>query len=595
MSNRRFIVFFLVGIAVAGIVLALLSVNSDQVETSGRIVRVLFGPDDADCIDIIYRNSQTNRLERTGQGVWRSVRPFPAAADAVEVAKFLDRVLMFKPGDMLSASDMRALGRTARDFGFEPPRMSVSVTASAGRIRLDFGGMTPSKSEVYVRADGENPIFTVPASILDAMPDGPDAFRRRRVFEASLASVVAADFRIPGATFVKLVHAGGSWQIAQPDKAPADAAVVNEVISRLLALRAERFVWPDAWAADAGTESSSDKVKSARLASYGIDEAEGLSVALWTSPTAVERLVFGAPAGSNLVHALVHEGSTVVTVDATVADLCRTGYEKFLDTRIFPFGADSLKSLSVTMDGTVYVLSSATNGQWRIESPVVAPTDASAVTELIDNILRLKQNDRLPEGRVSATVAVTVGAPAYSSVTNLPAVAVDPGVLKTPANLRSKQILAVSAASVKRVSVTSAGGETAVEHDAERSAWRIVKSSSPVASIRVNEKAVSNVLAALSNVCAVSVESLNATPDDFKRCGLSRPAFTIAVDVDAADAVRRNLLLGNAAPGGGRYATAGGADAIFMISRETVAALTVPLVESDMADAGGKSKEQRKD
>ena len=82
--------------------------------------------------------------------------------------------------------------------------------------------------------------------------------------------------------------------------------------------------------------------------------------------------------------------------------------------------------------------------------------------------------------------------------------------------------------------------------------------------------------------------------EDFKRCGLVRPAFTIAVDVDATDAVRRNLLLGNAAPGGGRYATAGGADAIFIISRETVAALTVPLVESDVGEGGAEKKKEAK-
>ena len=304
--------------------------------------------------------------------------------------------------------------------------------------------------------------------------------------------------------------------------------------------------------------------------------------------------MFGSPAGSKVVHALVHGGSTVVTVDAAVAELCKAGHEKFLDTRIFPFGADSLKSLSVTVGGSVYVLAAGTNGQWRIESPVVAPADASAVTALLDRVLRLKQNDRLPEGADAATVAVTVGAPAFAAVTNLAAVAVRPDFLSAPANLRSKRILSVPPASVKRLTVVSAGGETTVEHDAERVTWKIVKTSAPAASIRVSANGVSKVLDALADVSAVSVENLNAAPEDFKRCGLVRPAFTIAVDVDAADAVRRNLLLGNAAPGGGRYATAGGVDAIFMMSRETVAALTVPLVESDVGENGAEKKKEAK-
>ena len=53
----------------------------------------------------------------------------------------------------------------------------------------------------------------------------------------------------------------------------------------------------------------------------------------------------------------------------------------------------------------------------------------------------------------------------------------------------------------------------------------------------------------------------------------------LAVDVDAADAVRQNVLIGGTAPGGGRYATVGGADAVFVISRRTVTDLTTPLAE----------------
>ena len=62
------------------------------------------------------------------------------------------------------------------------------------------------------------------------------------------------------------------------------------------------------------------------------------------------------------------------------------------------------------------------------------------------------------------------------------------------------------------------------------------------------------------------------------------PALTLllagkTVDVDAADAVRQNILIGGSAPGGGRYATVGGADAVFVISRRTATDFTTPLAE----------------
>ena len=61
--------------------------------------------------------------------------------------------------------------------------------------------------------------------------------------------------------------------------------------------------------------------------------------------------------------------------------------------------------------------------------------------------------------------------------------------------------------------------------------------------------------------------------------GEGRALAAVAVDVDAADAVRQNVLVGGTAPGGGRYATVGGADAVFVISRRTAADFTAPLAE----------------
>ena len=595
MSNRRFIVVFLVGIACAGLLLAFLSFRASPATIAGSVVAASFGADEADGVEIFRQKMPTNRLERTAQGAWRLVRPFAAAADASAVERLLDAVLLVRPGDRLTPDDLRGLRRTPRDFGFDPPRAAVAATAAGRRFTLEFGGTTPSGTEVYARLGPNTPIFTVPQASFAAVPADLDAFRRRQVFSADPAVITTADFRVPGATFVKLVRSGGVWRIVQPEKAPAEAAVVKDVLDRLLALRVERFVWPDAWTSDGDADPDSGKVKAARLASYGIDEAEGLSVALWTSPSSVERIVFGSLAGTNGVYALVHGGATVVTVDASIVDLCRTGREKFLDARVFPFGADALRSVSVTAGGTVYVLAHGTNGQWRIESPVVAPADERAATELVDRVLRLRQNDRVPESPVAARVAVTVDRPDASGVTNLTAVAVRGDFLATPANLRAKQILAIPPPTVRRLSVLSAGGETAVEQDVARGLWRLAKTSATASAINVDVSTagVSRVLATLADVRAVSVESLNAAPEDFRRCGLARPAFTIAVDVEATDAVRRNLLLGNAAPGGGRYATAGGADALFIISRETVAGLTVPLTESELADIKEKAKEKK--
>ena len=115
--------------------------------------------------------------------------------------------------------------------------------------------------------------------------------------------------------------------------------------------------------------------------------------------------------------------------------------------------------------------------------------------------------------------------------------------------------------------------------NAERGAWDLVRGEGGADARRVNDAAVKALLSALARVEATGVETLAATADDLRRCGLDKPAVTLAVDVDAADAVRQNVLVGGTAPGGGRYATVGGADAVFVISRRTAADFTAPLAE----------------
>ena len=170
-----------------------------------------------------------------------------------------------------------------------------------------------------------------------------------------------------------------------------------------------------------------------------------------------------------------------------------------------------------------------------------------------------------------------------TTVTNRPGVAVSAELLGGRAafsDLRSKTLLAIDPATVRRLSVRAeSGAETAVRLNAERGAWDLVRGEGGADARRVNDAAVKALLSALARVEATGVETLAATADDLRRCGLDKPAVTLAVDVDAADAVRQNVLVGGTAPGGGRYATVGGADAVFVISRRTAADFTAPLAE----------------
>ena len=220
------------------------------------------------------------------------------------------------------------------------------------------------------------------------------------------------------------------------------------------------------------------------------------------------------------------------------------------------------------------MLARDSNSVWRIEAPVVAPADQTKVVEFMERLLRLRQSDVSDEGRAGdERVLVSVS----TTVTNRPGLAVSAELLggkAALADLRSKTLLALDPATVRRLSVRAESGvETSVRLNAERGAWDLVRGEGSTDARRVNDGAVKALLSALARVEATGVETLAATADDLRRCGLDKPAFVLAVDV------RQNVLIGGTAPGGGRYATVGGADAVFVISRRTAADFTAPLAE----------------
>ena len=581
MSNRRAIVFFLLGSLALAAFLWGLSRRAAAVATvRSRTTLSMFDPADVTALDIRPVGSASVpivSLEKT-RGAWRMAAPFAAETDPAAVSRLLDALTLSPVADMLSLDDLRGLGHSLADFGLAPARMSVSLTAGPRRERLLFGGDTPSGRETYARSEDLRNVFTVSADVFRLACAGPDSLRRLSFVDGSAADVVGLEFRIPEKPFVKLARENGVWRILLPAPAPADAKTADALVERLVAARASHFVWPVA----GGDPGSADaKPRADLLASYGLDPASptAFTATVRRAPDAADQIVFGKSAGTNLVYALVQNGGAVVAVDAALAEFCRVGEAGLRDTRLFPCAAADVKSVTFTTpDSVIYRLVQDTNRVWRLDTPVDAPADPSAAAWLVEHVLGLRQADLAEKG---------VGVAVATAATNMPAISVlTPDLTKSGifANLRAKTLLELDPAAVRRISLRTASGVTAVEWDAERGAWNLMPAAQgdappkpPVGA--VNEAAVKRLLTALARVEAASVETLSATAADFARCSLDKPAFVLAVDLVGGKTVHREIMIGGAASGGGRFATVGGADAVFVLPRTTVSALTASLTE----------------
>lgn len=577
MRNGRFILFFLFGSVCIGGALALLSWRSRLVATENtRDTLCTFPPESVDALEVQVHGTNVARLERDDAG-WRLVAPYAAPADAAAVARLVDVATVLPLGDMRTEEELAELREDFTDFGLAGAgEVQLRLHAGAAEAQVVFGARTASGKEVYARTVGLRNVFTLPVEALDAVPPDADGFRQRMLVSCPREEIAGIDLRAPGSPFVKLVRGRTAWTLVAPAEAPADAAAVTALADGLAGARVAGFVLPSAANPAPGAEG--DAIKPSALTPYGLAVDAGHAVTVRASSGASEQVVFGARAGTNLVYALIHNGTAVVTLDAAVADLCRTGGAAFRDTRVFPLDDGArLKSISLTEGTLVYVLAQDAKGVWRLEAPVAAPADPAAAAAMADRVLRLRRNDvpdEAPaEGAVRVSVATSGGA--------LPGVTVPRSVFADCggfADLRSKVLLELDPAAVRRITVRSReGASVGAVHDPERATW-VLDAVGGAAHAAVSVDRVKKLLVALTRVEAARVETVAATPDDYRRCGLAEPAFTLAVDF-SSDMPRKNVQLGGPAPGGGCYATAGGADAVFVLSRATAAELMVSITE----------------
>ena len=144
-------------------------------------------------------------------------------------------------------------------------------------------------------------------------------------------------------------------------------------------------------------------------------------------------------------------------------------------------------------------------------------------------------------------------------------------------DFRSLEILKIDPASVRRLSVTGAdtNGTKSVVYDRDRRAWNVEASSVPGT---VSESGIARVLGVLNPLEAGRVVKLKVSADDLGGYGLDKPRLTVAIDLEREDAIRRNILIGDATDGG-CFATVGASDAVFVLPESAVYDLSADIVE----------------
>ena len=559
MRNAKSIIILLTIIAVAAALDYFVYFGKGPSSTSKRTTLVDF-QSEAASVRIERVGSPVVVLDR-GLGGWRLTDPFASGADEQAVMKLVDVLTQTPVVEVISDSELLKLGRTRADFSLEEPVLTVTLTGMDKSVcRFMFGSATPTQDGVYASVEGVDAVFILGKPAFSFVDVRPDDLRQRSLLPLGGAWVTSFEIKREGIPLLEFLRTGAGWNVGSEK---ASSQKITEFIDDLTTASAVSFIWP------VGSSNETDHATSSLLAGYGLDPDSAVTVTLNDINGKSRRLSFGKEADDGNVYALVQNGNAIVTVPSKLRDFARQDPVMFTDSRLFPVEARSVNGFSVSSDGSLYSLVRDKDGKWGLESPVVAPADQEASDALLSLILSLSPADVVKENGVAVSV-----------LTNMSKVLIPRERIlgkRTFEDLRSREMLKIDAPLVKRI-VSTVGGKTpktaSVVYDRERRQWNLDTEADGVA---VNVKGVESVLSVINPLTAVRIEKLAVVAADLDDYGLDTPFLTVAIDQDSDETIRRNILIGKKTRGG-RFATIGSSDAIFVISDATVSRLSASIV-----------------
>lgn len=559
MKNRKAIlllVFAIVALAAANLMLKHYNENGMRPGMRPMLMEL---DGEMSSVTIERRGDHPIKLVKTAN--WRLTDPYPGSVDESVVMRFLDALATAPVKDVVSDANLLQLGHSREDFSLVEPLLRISLTNVDGLTEsVAFGTPTPNGDGIYAVVGDLPLVFTVPTEVLAAVDITADKLRRRSLFILTPEFVTSFDIRSERGDINSFVHDANGWKVGNTR---ASDVKVKQFLSKILSASAESFLWPT------GASNETEIATVSLLAGYGLDPESAVTITFKGADGNDRQISFGKSADETHVYALVQNAGAIVTVASGLKDAAGKESVMFTDSRLFPIDRKNVTSFTVT-DGDIAYSLSGDDGNWRLESPIAAPADRQFVERMLDRILALSPADSDPMG-VQVSIATNANPVQVSRRSVLGDAAGFEG-------LRSRQMLNIDARLVKRLVSVVGGKSKSVVYSRERRDWNVDGGDDGRAVGVVNADGVNTVLKALGPLTATKVVKIMVKAADLDDYALDKPFLTVSIDQDREGSVRRNVLVGGVAPDGGRFATIGSSDAVFVISDETVKALSAKIV-----------------
>jgi hypothetical protein len=546
-------------------------------------------------------------------GKWHLVRPVDTRADAAGVRRLLESLSRTVRKEVISVAQQTRRGLTLASFGLESPRARLQVGSDERQDEVVIGGGVPLTKQVYVMMGESDEVVAVSGDVEGAIPATLDVLRDRAVIPGWFERISRLEIKHP-AGFVQLDFRGGEWRIQQPQAARADGAAVERLLGVLRRLSVESFGLEAAAAADP--------------VAYGLGRDEAVvQVAVWQEGGGepIEFTVGKTKQDTpDLVYARVSDMGMICLLRKDCIPALTVTAEDLRDRRLCD-AVPSMVTSVVLRDGEKKLVMQRQEGEgWMITDPLRAKADVGLVGGFLRRLCALQAepvggeaaSNLVSQVSTSATWRVVLStvpvtnAPvggnqggvgpgttwSYVVATNARAgtrvvyceesrevyrVAANdfPGVLPGRGQMpvadalvyMDRRVMDVDPANVRRITVARDGVEESVVRDAQGH-W--TADSPPEA--KVLDASVAGVLRALSVMRADRVETAAVTnPAAY---GLGERAARLTLGLSGMGGIQKTLTVGSATADGKVYAALQGQDVVFVLPKDTVAALIRKLV-----------------
>lgn len=349
--------------------------------------RVLAGflPDTIDALEI-RSASNAVRLLRTN-GAWVVDLPSQPPADRALVEGVLQRISQLRGPSVLNAAELRNRPQAAREFGLNPPELSLVLVDGLSRSEVFLGTRSLTGHQVYFQIPGTAGIFATDAGLLEALQRDAAGWR-----DTTLIPLQQIDFdrlRVSSASGTFSLARGttnGTWDIVDPRPARADATRVNLLLRQLEFLPIVRFFPPSATSAIGLEDTGLQPPRLTLTLARGTNEVYQLALGnLATNPPG------SAPAAIPPLFARRGGQTELLGVPTETLDLLRISYKDLLDRRLLRF--DRALAREIEVHGTEdFRLTRQPDGAWRLH-PLNVPADAELVDRLLANLAVLEMID----------------------------------------------------------------------------------------------------------------------------------------------------------------------------------------------------------